>query len=959
MNKVRNTFRVNSLFTLCFIFISLFLIGDVQSCFSQDAVSDTLSLNGKWSFKIDPNNVGLEQRWYDPSTDFSGWDSLEVPGNWDLKNEYAHYSGLAWYRIEWNIPSTWVGKEVRIFFEGVNHFSKVWLNGTLLGENNLGFLPFTYDVTPYLNSSGSNSLVVCVDNTFKRGAIWNWGGIRRPVYAFALPSAYIKNVRVKSELDLEKKSAEVSFEVKLDNQSKVPEQLLGKLRLSGPDGFIEILPFEKTIEGSTEQSIVVSTKIRGKSFHLWDFDHPNLYRVEVELKNSKDEIHRYTCRFGLRKIEVDSKLFQIRLNGDPIRMMGFNLVPDDRTTGSTLPLWRVKEDIDLMKSFGANMTRLSHLPMHTEMLDYLDEKGMLVFEEIPLWGYDPLVNKDNKVPFEWLSRMINNHFNHPSIIGWGVGNEIGYVPGVMEYVDSSIRYVKKIDPSRLAVMVNHTADQGKDDPIRFSDVGLINKYGRAIGSLADRIHFFHPDKVLFYAEFGYGQSGENLDTDVNAKAMLDSIRFKPYLVGASLWTFNDYRSNYNGTKELSENRAWGIVDVFRQKKKSYFSFKREYNPLKEVSVHFKEKVGKLDFSVELVPRSLLDLPAFPLKDYLLVAKVFRSDGSLATGKYFSLPKIFPGEDAQRFIFSLPNGAGASSLHLSVLSPLHYAVYDTVIFLTAPDAPIVHSIKGVRTEMNDVGYGSGAIQIFMDKPPSSVEYRAMYKRGDLVKQTDPTRNPYIEINGLSFGEEYEVSVKALNDFGESVSTPTRTVMIKKELSAPLVSYIEPADGGFFVGFKSLPEDYIHVIEYTTVTGEYTPVKSIQSATKGLLFVPNLQNGQRYFFRMRSIRQNNAYSEWTQEFQVIPDGGQPPAVPKINGIIRGQIDALVAFEPVRKATGYTIEYKGTKSEVWQSVSVSAAQLHDFLIRGLKKNEGYFFRMKSHNQYGSSSWSEIVSQ
>src|SRR5690606_11419068 len=131
---------------------------------------------------------------------------------------------------------------------------------------------------------------------------------------------------------------------------------------------------------------------------------------------------------------------QLILNGEMIRPVGFNLVADDRTTGSTLPAWRFKEDVDIMKSAGANMARLSHQPLPKEFLDYLDEKGVMVFEEVALWGKDAMVGPNHAIPKEWLSRMIRVKYNHPSVIGWSVGNEIGRLddnPMVMEYVEGA------------------------------------------------------------------------------------------------------------------------------------------------------------------------------------------------------------------------------------------------------------------------------------------------------------------------------------------------------------------------------------------------------------------------------------------------------------------------------------------------------------------------------------------
>jgi len=926
---------------------------------AQKAATDTFSLNGTWKFKIDPNNSGEEAAWFRPSLNDAGWDSIAVPGNWDLKNEYAHYAGKAWCRKTWTVPGQWHNRIVRLLFEGVNNDSKVWLNGKLLGINNLGYLPFAFDVSALLNQSGTNTVVVCADNTFKRGALWNWGGIRRPVLAVASPRVYIDSLFISPSVNLAEKTAQVNIQVNVKNTTAQVANISAKLLLNGPEGFSKTLTVSGPVPPNGVKRMTVSTAISGSALHLWDFDHPHLYNCRVLLQNGNGDTHQVASRFGLRKVEVDKENYAFKLNGKPIRVMGFNLVPDDRTTGNTLPLWRVKEDIDLLKSFGANLARLTHLPMHQEMLDYLDEKGILTFEEIPLWGFDPLVNKTKKEPFEWLHRLIAAHYNHPSIIGWGVGNEIGYVPTVMEYVDTAIQVVKSIDPSRLAVMVNHTADRGKEDPIKFSGFGLINKYGTAIGSLADRIHSLHPEQVLFYSEFGYGQTSENLDSDINAKAMVDSLRFKPYLVGGALWTFNDYRSNYAGTKELSENRPWGVVDVFRQKKKSYHSFRKEYAPIREMNVQLRENDGGYKASVQLVPRKALDLPAYDLKDYTLAVKGYSGDGKIISGDLRSLPVIQPGDQPVELNLSLQKKESLTSLQVVLLSPLNYAVYDTVLFLTAPAPPVVLSMRGFRTEMNDIRQNSGAIQIVLDKPAPQVEYIATYTKVGQTKATAPTLNAFIEIPNLAFNEVYEMSVKSVNAFGESPATTPQKVKVEMEAAAPLVYYVEPADGGFFVGYRTLPEDYAYAVQYTTAPGDYSNAKRIQSSTKGVLFVPNLKNGQRYFFRLQIIKQNNAHSAWSDEYTVTPDGRQQPVKPFVQGVMRNGANALLCFEPVKKGTGYTIEYKSVDATKWQQVEVTAVQISNHLLSGLEQNKQYQFRMQSRNEYGLSGWSDEVRQ
>ncbi|MGI8636942.1 MAG: glycoside hydrolase family 2 TIM barrel-domain containing protein, partial [Segetibacter sp.] len=331
--------------------------------------------------------------------------------------------------------------------------------------------------------------------------------------------------------------------------------------------------------------------------------------------------------------------------------------------------------------------RLTHVPLPKEMFDYLDAKGILTFSEIPLWGFDQLVDVNNPLPKAWLKRLIANNYNHPSIAGWSVGNEIGDSPGVMEYVEDAIKYVRTRDTSRLAVMISHTASRPRD-PIQFSDLGFINRYGPTIGLVADKIHGLHPEKVLFYSEFGYGQLREDLDANVDAKGMMDSIRFKSYLIGGSLWTFNDYRSSYVGTKEFSENRPWGIVDVFRQKKEAWYSFRKEYAPIRDLKIEIAKGNENSSANIIITPRKVLDLPAYTLKEYSLVWQACNRNNKIEQGGFSKLPVIAPGDNELQQSISWRNSGEISYLKIKLISPLNYSVCDTTVYFKEPAAPTI-------------------------------------------------------------------------------------------------------------------------------------------------------------------------------------------------------------------------------------------------------------------------------
>lgn len=922
---------------------------------AQNQGEETLSLNGEWKFKTDPYGNGETRHWYSPELNDESWDRMNVPGNWDLRNEYAHYVGKAWYRKTIAVPDAAKGKLMRLLFEAVNHDSKVWVNGKLLGTNNTGYQPFEFDVSSVVQYGANNTIVVLADNTFRVGALWSWGGIRRPVKLISSATTYISNQFITPSVDVQKHTAALTIKVVCRNTGEQAESVKGEVLISNAAGFKKSIPFSAAIPSLASQEVVVKVLLKKEEVHFWNCDDPFLYQSRVTLSDGAKIIHQVNDHFGLRHVEVDNKNYTLKLNGAVIRPMGFNLIPDDRTTGNTLPLWRIKEDIDLIKSLGGNMARLTHLPLPKEMFDYLDEKGILVFSEIPLWGLDQLVDAASPVPKAWLKRLITNNYNHPAIIGWSVGNEIGDSPGVMEYVADAIQYVRSNDTTRLAVMISHTAYRQKD-PIQFSDLGFINRYGTGIGMMADRIHAIHPEKVLFYSEYGYNQLREDLDANVDAKGMMDSIRFKPYLIGGSLWTFNDYRSNYVGTKEFSENRPWGIVDVFRQKKEAWYSFQKQYAPVRNLQVELTQ--GGSSASIIITPRSVLDLPAYPVSDYSLVWEACGADNKIVQGGFSTLPVIMPGDKALRRSVSWTESSEIAHVDIKLISPLNYTVYDTVIFFKKPQQPEIIFTHAGRTAQNDTSTNSGLIRIVFNKKEPHAYYKARYGTNDLSAETALTLNSYIDIPHLSFGATYQVAVVGVNGAGESEPAAVVKIKVESGLAPPLIYYTEPADKGFFAGYTTAADDYRFIIQYTKKRGAYDTAATLQTGAKGVLFVPGLMNGEQYFFRMKKIKDNNYQTGWSEERVVIPDGNQLPAPPEVHGILRSGSEAMICFEPVKKSTGYVIQYRNTSSDEWVTYRVNAARINEVKITGLTTNKKYAFRMAAVNENGQSEFTSAVS-
>lgn len=606
------------------------------------------SLDGPWQFSTNATA--------------KDWNSIVVPGNWDATPDYSTYVGKGFYRRQFTVPSDWKGKVVRLRFEAVYHEAVVTLNGKKLGEHVGGYTPFEFDVSGKLNYGGTNTVLVSADNTFHRGAWWAWGGISRSVNLIVNNEARIIWQHVRSEPELTAGTAKVFIRYKLANHSAKPMQTTLASKINAADQ--AALAKTVTIPARDEVTLDLETTLPKEQVRLWDFDHPNLYRLTTTLSAGGKTLHEQSDRFGIRKVQVTKD--SLVLNGERVRLCGFNRVSDSRETGNTEPHELVQKDVDLMKRSGANFARLMHYPQSPALLDYLDEKGILIFEEIPVWGAgDPNMKPGNPLTQQWMSEMINRDYNHPSIVGWSVGNELLQH---FDYVKSMIDFTRQLDPHRLISYVSFTGARKEynptNDPISVSDIILLNTYN-ASAKTASIVHEKWPDKPIFFSEFGIKQFGDNLDATIPGleAAFSRATEGHPYVIGVSLWTFNDYRSNYKGTPP-SGNREWGVVDVQRRPKAAFEQVRKLFSP-----VHALKLDGRV---VTLVPRNAEEVPSFTLRNYELRWKVRAVDGKLAGSGVIRLPELKPGaEPWTTTLKDAPSGA----LEVQLVTPTGYDVAD--------------------------------------------------------------------------------------------------------------------------------------------------------------------------------------------------------------------------------------------------------------------------------------------
>jgi len=919
------------------------------------------SLNGNWHFRIDPAGIGEQQGWQDPGHDRSQWDRLRVPGNWDVRNEYSDYAGIGWYARTFAVPAEYEGFRVRLKFEAVYFHARVWVNGVFVGEHYGGYTPFEFDVSELLRYGGSDNLVVvAADNRYGTGAWWKWGGISGDVDLIVNNDARILWQKITPEPDLASGEAVIRTEVKVENDAGEDRTFQVRLRIRDWETGAVLrdwttdpaLSASVTVAAGSAGTAAVSTTLPPALVELWHFDDPNLYVMETHLEEDGTLLHRIEDRFGIRKVEIVGTEF--RLNGEPVRLVGFNRVPDDRVNGNTEPDYLVMRDLDYMKTMGANMARIFHTPLSQNVLDYADEIGILLIGEIPVWGgrtaYDMTYAR------QWLREMIERDYNHPSIFAWSVANEIdGNEPAGMEFIREHIDYVRsELDSSRYLTYAMHQGKIGATpdgDAAQYVDFISVNLYGDG-SSAVNRLHSLWPDKPIFLSEFGSSQTSEDPNKgNFKVEGLLQAYK-RDYIMGVSLWTLNDYRSNFPGTPP-SQNRAWGVTTVWGEKKRAFERVRAAYAPVRLSVEHsaadFVPGTAVLS-NIRVIPRSAdADIPSYTMRGYKLKWEIYDRSGRAREGGLLDLDTIRPGAPEIRLPVSWIVPDDALYMRVSVITPLQYEIVEAISDLDVPDAPVIR----------DVLVADGAVRVIFDKVNGAREYRVVYGETTLAASSEATINNFVDITGLQNGKAHRFAVVAMNGKGESNKSPVVTAVptFLYDRLPPVLWAAVPVEGGVYIGYSVENEDAEFTLEYGESPDRTTNVIT-GIRNRGAYLVSGLEGGKTYYFRMKRA---GSYGEsgFSQAIAAVPETAlQLPPAPEIVAAAAGDGQVSLQFTTVPKATGYVIRYGTSPGETLGEIPVRSAAVGQYVVSGLQNGTAYYFAVRARTASGLSPWSGEVS-
>ena len=336
--------------------------------------------------------------------------------------------------------------------------------------------------------------------------------------------------------------------------------------------------------------------------HLWDgVDDPYLYHAKAEL--SSGDVTETT--FGCRSFYTDPEKGFV-LNGRVYPLRGVSRHQDRTGAGNALSYEMHKEDMEIIKEIGANTIRLAHYQHAQEFYDLCDEYGMVVWAEIPYITMHMPNGRANTL--SQMEELVVQNYNHPSIVCWGLSNEITAATPVDEDLLENHRLLNdlchKLDKTRFTTMANVFMQETDSPLLEIPDVNSYNLYfGWYLGELEQNDEFFdeyhakYPDRCIGFSEYGadanpqyqstnptHGDYSETYQT-VYHEHMLKMIEERPYLWATHVWNMFDFAADGRDEGGKHGVNQKGLVTMDRKLKKDAFYLYKAYWNKEDAFVH--------------------------------------------------------------------------------------------------------------------------------------------------------------------------------------------------------------------------------------------------------------------------------------------------------------------------------------------------------------------------------------
>ena len=515
------------------------------------------------------------------------WQALDLPHTWngtdgqDGGNDY--YRGTCYYAKSIS-ADTLCGKECYIEFQGVNSSATVYFNGKELVTHHGGYSTFRVKVD---NIQAENLLVVMVDNSpnetvYPQVADFTfYGGIYRDVNVINVDECHFDldyfgacGVMVTPAID----GANAKVNAKAFANCDGDVQFV----IKNADGDVVATATAKGKEASADMVI--------ENVHLWNGKiDPYLYTLEATLVANGEAVDFVSTRFGCRSFEIDANRGFI-LNGKEYPLRGVSRHQDRPQVGNALTKEMHREDMELICEMGATTIRLAHYQHDQYFYDLCDEKGLVIWAEIPYisrhmeGGYDNTISQ--------MKELVVQNYNHPSIVVWGLSNEITIAgaddPHLIKNHKDLNDLVHSLDSTRLTTIASVTMCSMDSEYVHISDVLSYNHYFGWYGGTTDMngpwfddFHKKYPNKPIGCSEYGcealdwhtsnptQGDYTEEYQAYYHEE-LIKQFAVRPYLWATHVWNMFDFAADARAEGGENGMNHKGLVTFDRQYKKDSF-----------------------------------------------------------------------------------------------------------------------------------------------------------------------------------------------------------------------------------------------------------------------------------------------------------------------------------------------------------------------------------------------------
>lgn len=572
-----------------------------------------IPLDAVWSFfKGDVPNASR------PRFDDTKWRHVTLPHTFnraDGESGNGYYRGPAWYRTHVRIGAIDHHRRYYLVFDGAALTADVWVNGRELGRHEGGYARFRFDVTGEL-VVGSNTIAVRVDNSKTVGIaplggdFTVFGGLYRSVWLVSTndlhvsmmdyggPGVYVSTPAVNQ------RSAQIAVRTLVKNNRTAAEQVTVVNDIRDAAGH-RVATLSRRVWLPSGQLATVYGTTELAHPHLWDgIRDPYLYSVVTTVYDARRHARdRVVVPLGIRSVAITPDRGLV-LNGRPYALHGVDYFASERPgRGTAVSDADVDADMKIIGDLGANGIRMVHFQHSQRAYRDADRQGFLVWTEIPLNGVIDQGAAFQANVEQQMRELIAQNYDHPSVIVWGLGNEIyASGPDVLRVLRAVQATAAKADPTRPTVYAH--CCQADDAPkAMVADVGGYNRYfgwypdqKGTLGDWAWTFHARHPHRAFSISEYGAG--GSILDRQVDPPPPVPGgpwhpeqyqalfherswreIRGLPYIWGSFVWVAFDEASDGRHEGDRNGINDKGLVTYDRATKKdAYYWYQANWSP---------------------------------------------------------------------------------------------------------------------------------------------------------------------------------------------------------------------------------------------------------------------------------------------------------------------------------------------------------------------------------------------